>query len=73
MSQREPKLVQDARGLSSGTLSYLIGSTKYSVVDAVQADFVEFCQECPQFETWRDAWDEFKKVYNFSKTIAEKG
>ncbi len=38
MSTSEPMLIQDARGLSSGTLAGLIGSTRYAVIDAVQVD-----------------------------------
>jgi len=63
----EPQLVRDARALSSGTMSYLIGDTRYAAVDAVQADFIEFCQECPQYETWVLAWQAFMKVYDLEK------
>lgn len=50
-------VVQQARALSSGTLSYLCGSTSYSVVDAVRVDFIEFCEECGErYETWQQAW-----------------
>ncbi len=73
MSASEPKLIQDARCLSSGTLAGLIGSTRYAVIDAVQADFIEFCQENPHYKTWVTAWDDFKKIYNFAKVISEKG
>lgn len=73
MSASEPKLTQDARGLSSGTLAGLIGSTRCDVIDAVQFDFIEFCQENPHYETWVAAWEDFKKIYNFVKVISEKG
>jgi hypothetical protein len=65
-------LVKDARALSSGTLSYLVNSISYAVVDAVQYDFIEFCQENPRYENWVAAWHDFQKIYNFSKVISEK-
>ena len=56
-------LAQQARGLSSGTLSYLCQSTSYSVIEKVQQDFVEFCEEnSNQYRTWQPAWDEYAKL-----------
>ena len=60
-----PALARTARAISSGTMSYLIDNTRYSVVDFVQADFVEFCEENPHYETWQRAWEDFRQVYNF--------
>ncbi len=61
-------LPKQARALSSGTLSYLCGSTRYSVVDAVRVDFIEFCEECEaQFETWQQAWTAYAKLKNFGQ------
>ena len=59
-------LVQQARGLASGTLAGLCGSNLYSVVDQVQADFVEFCEEnSNQYRTWQSAWTEYAKLKKF--------
>ena len=59
-------VVKQARGLSSGTLSYLCHSTLYSEVDTVRADFVEFCEECgDRFETWQQAWLEYAKLKGY--------
>jgi hypothetical protein len=71
MSDSEPKLIQDARSLSSGFLAGLIGDTRYTVIDAVQFDFVEFCQENLHYLTWVAAWNDFKQVYNFEQTKAD--
>jgi hypothetical protein len=62
-----PALARDARALSSGTMSYLVNDTRYSVVDQVQADFVEFFEENPRYENWVKAWEDFSKVYDFNK------
>ena len=63
MSASEPKLIQDARGLSSGTIGMLIDDTRYVVIDKVQADFVEFCQENHhRYTTWVDAWHSFADI-----------
>jgi hypothetical protein len=62
-------VVKQARGLSSGTLSYLCGSTLYSVVDQVRADFLDFCIECEsQFATWQQAWQAYAKVKGYHVT-----
>jgi hypothetical protein len=59
-------VVRQARELSSGTLSYLCGSTLYSVVDQVRVDFIDFCIECQaQFETWPQAWKAYAKVKGY--------
>jgi hypothetical protein len=51
---------KDARALSSGTISYLIGDTSYAVIDKVQAEFIKFCEERHgEFETWKEAWKAF--------------
>lgn len=59
-------VTKQARCLSSGTLSYLCGSTLYSVVDQVRADFIDFCIECEaHFETWQQAWKAYAKVKGY--------
>jgi len=62
-----PALARDARALSSGTLSYLVNDTRYVLVDQVQAEFVEFCEENPHFENWIDAWESFCQVFDIEK------
>jgi hypothetical protein len=62
-----PALARTARALSSGTLSYLVDDTRYKVIDQAQSDFVEFCEENPHYETWQQAWEAFRQVYDFSK------
>ena len=62
-------LFRTARALSSGTMSYLIDCTLYSVVDKVQNEFADFCLENPRYETWVLAWQDFVKVYDLSKVI----
>ena len=64
-------LERDARALSSGTVSYLVDCTRYTVVDAIQADFVDFCAEmAAHFENWQQAWEAFKKVYNVPAKVS---
>jgi len=68
VSGLEP-LDKQARGLSSGTLSYLCGSTLYSVVDTVRVDFIDFCVECNgRFETWQQAWRAYAQVRGYRVT-----
>lgn len=53
-------VTRDALGLSSGTIASLIGHTRYDVIDAVQSEFVLYCQEHEgKFETWKQAWHTF--------------
>lgn len=59
-------IAMQARELSSGTLSYLCGSTLYSVVDLVRVDFIDFCLECEShFETWQQAWIAYAKAKGY--------
>lgn len=58
------KTTQDARALSSGTLSYLIDNTNYAEIDKVQAAFINFCIEHEgEFENWKSAWKAFYPEY----------
>jgi hypothetical protein len=62
---REPVAMQ-ARFLSSGTLSYLCGSTLYSVVDAVRVEFVEYCEETgAHYGSWQEAWRDYAKIKGY--------
>ena len=64
MSEIDP-VVRQARELSSGTLSYLCNDTRYSVIDQVRADFIDFCVECGErFETWQQAWKAYERAKN---------
>lgn len=57
-------LIQDVRGLSSGTLANLTGYTRYSDLERIQNAFVEWCAgfhaDYPGgFDTWQQAWHAF--------------
>lgn len=53
-------LTEQARGLSSGTLANLTGYTWYGAIEAVQADFVTFCEnQGEDGEKWPSAWCRF--------------
>ena len=56
-------LFRTALALSSGTMSYLIGSTKYAEIDVVQRAFGEFCLENPHYENWQKALQVFYPLY----------
>jgi len=60
---RRENVVMQARALSSGTLSYLVGSTLYTVIDAVRAEFIEYCEETQaHYKSWQEAWTDYKKA-----------
>jgi hypothetical protein len=72
----EPQLIQDARALSSGTLSYLVDDTRYTVIDQARADFVEYCEEnqhIHRHETWVQVWHAFINVYDLEKVKKSAG
>lgn len=49
--------------LSAGTMSNLTGYTDYGRIDAIRAEFIDFCREMTgHFETWALAWPEFVKA-----------
>lgn len=62
------KLLEQARGLSSGTLASLTGLSRYVQIDAIRLDFIEFCEENPHMEKWPTAWNAFWPIY---QTTAE--
>ncbi len=70
-------LVQAARTLASGTLANLTGKREYEAIEAIQADFVEFCEETDgRFPTWMQAWRRFGRWFRpttlrFRRQIAE--
>lgn len=65
------KVTQDARALSSGTIAGLIHECKYSIVDKVQAVFINFCEKHEgEFETWVQAWHEFDRTVDYRKAPA---
>jgi hypothetical protein len=55
------RLFRQALALSSGTVSYLIDCTLYSVVDVVQREFAFWCLRNPHHENWIQAWKEFER------------
>lgn len=57
------QLVHDAAALSSGTIAGLTGLGKYTDVERVQGDFVEFCQTAKpgQYRNWQEAWRAFEE------------
>lgn len=60
-------VTQQARALSSGTLSYLCGSTLYAIVDQVRADFVEYCEETQaHYQNWQAAWRDYAKLKGYA-------
>ena len=61
-----PPIDEQARLLSSGTMASLTNKNRYDEVEPIQHDFVEFCEENARyFETWQQAWNEFKKSLPF--------
>ncbi len=58
------RVVSDAKSLSSGTIATLTGLERYDQLDAVQAQFVVYCQQHVTFVTWQNAWEQFAKNYH---------
>ena len=60
-------IINQARALSSGTLSYLCGSTLYATVDQVRADFIDYCEETnAHYKTSQEAWNDYKKLKGYA-------
>lgn len=60
-------VTSQARALSSGTLSTLCGSTLYSVVDQIRADFIDYCDETSaHYKTWQAAWNDYAKLKGYT-------
>jgi len=58
-------IIKDCRQLSSGTMATLTGNTKYAEIDIIRADLVDFASAVGpkrNWESWQDAWEEFKKI-----------
>ena len=53
------RLFRQALQLSSGTISYLIDCTMYSVIDVVRREFAFWCLRNPDYENWIQAWKVF--------------
>lgn len=71
---RIESLVQQARGLSSGTMATLIGSSKYADIDLAQNDFVSWCTEHGgEYLAWPMAWHAWKaeRMYIAAPQIVE--
>jgi len=56
------RLFRQALALSSGTVSYLIGCTRYEIIDVVQREFAFWCLRNPDYENWITAWNVFAKI-----------
>ncbi len=54
-------LAQTAATLSSGTIAGLIDDNRYHMIEAIQEDFVTYCEKMSgvEFDNWQHAW----KVY----------
>lgn len=60
-------LVQQARGLSSGTLASLTKLSHYDEIEPIQADFVDWCTRRPQYDTWIEAWQDYWLISQYNK------
>lgn len=59
-------LLDQARGLSSGTLATLTGFCRYDQLDPIHADFIDFCEEnVNRFENWKQAWREYASLKGY--------
>jgi hypothetical protein len=61
------KIIKDINGLSSGTLATISGLNKYTDLDNLKQDFVDFTikvlKDKPTvYKSWQEAWKEFKQV-----------
>ena len=69
---RDPKfLMREAYSLSAGTIGNLINCPRYTVIEEVQQDFAEFCEECPNYANWIEAWNAFIKLVDIQKRVSE--
>lgn len=55
-------LFRTALAISSGTMSYLIGCTRYAEIDRVQRLFANYCLVHPDHSTWVRAWHSFECI-----------
>ena len=55
-------LARSAASLSSGTFATLTGYQRYSQLDPIHADFVQFCQVYPDYPTWQEAWYAYEQM-----------
>lgn len=63
-------LIEQVRGLASGTLASLTGFSKYVLVDAIRADFIAFAEgEGSSFRTWQPCWVAFWKSYRLQQSV----
>lgn len=60
-------LLWQASTLAAGTLASLTGLRRYSEIDAVRLEFMDFCEECEgQFASWQPAWQAFATLKGFT-------
>lgn len=73
--------IDDARQLSSGTISTLIHRSDYAAIERTQTAFVAFVARMDQrakellnqpqcFATWQEAWDAFRKTDDWYKAVS---
>ena len=61
-------LLDQARGISSGTLASLTGYCKYSEIDPIHAEFIEFCEENQnKYRNWILAWQAYAEIKQFPR------
>ena len=59
-------VLKQARGLSAGTMATITGFHKYSEIDPVQADFIDFCEENEtKYRIWQEAWKVFADLKGY--------
>ena len=66
------RILSDASELSSGTIATLTGCRRYDDIDGWQADFCAYVRAFESkrtWDSWMDAWDEFKRGYEMTHTI----
>jgi len=55
-------LQYDSRTLSSGTMATLTGVRDYATLDLLQAEFVRYCDQHPEHDTWQTAWNAYTEA-----------
>ena len=64
-------VLEQARGLSSGTLATLTNRKKYDEIDTIHADFIEHVEKyCQGFDRWPGAWDNYRDSGRLSNCLA---
>jgi len=61
------KIINEINGLSSGTLATISGLNKYTDLNILKQDFVNFTIEVlkdksKEYKSWQEAWKDFEQV-----------